>query len=90
MVALQIRDVSDEERDMLARAAEENGESLQAYLLGMIKAEVAKRRNRELIQSLRGRTDGSRSTLEDIMKLKYGLRAERDRQLLGDDYVEEA
>ena len=85
-----IRDVSDEDRDMLARAAEENGESLQAHLLGMVKAEAARLRNREIINSLRGRTDGSRSTLEDSIKLKYELRAERDRQLLGDDYAEEA
>lgn len=89
MVALQIREVSEDERDRLAHLAAERGQSLQAYLLGMVKAELARQRNRELIQSLRGRRDGSRSTVEDVVRLKNELRAERDRQLLGDDYVDE-
>jgi antitoxin FitA len=89
MVALQIRDVSDEVRDRLANAAARQGQSLQAYLLELVNAEARRDRNRELIASLRGRTDGTRTTLEESMKLKHELRAERDRQLLGDDYVDE-
>ena len=89
MVALQIRDVSDEVRDRLAQAAARHGQSLQAYLLEMVNAEARRDRNRELIASLRGRTDGTQATLEESMKLKHELRAERDGRLVGDDYVDE-
>jgi plasmid stability protein len=89
MVALQIRDVPDEVRDRLANAAARHGQSLQAYLLEMVNAEARRDRNRELIASLRGRTDGTQATLEDSMNLKHELRAERDRQILGDDHVDE-
>lgn len=90
MVALQIRDVSDDVRDRLATAAARRGQSLQAFLLDLVNAEARRDRNRELIASLRGRTDGTQATVEESMALKHELRAERDRQLLGDDYVEEA
>lgn len=88
MVALQIRDVPDEVRDRLAAAAARRGQSLQAYLLDLVNADARRDRNRELIATLRGRTDGTQSTLEESMALKHELRAERDRQILGDDYVD--
>jgi hypothetical protein len=90
MVALQIRDVSEEVRDRLASVAAMRGQSLQAYLLDLVEADARRNRNRELIATMRGRTDGDRSTLEESMELKHSLRAERDRQLLGDDYEEQA
>ena len=88
MVALQIRDVPDEVRDRLAAAAARRGQSLQAYLLDLVKADARRDRNRELIATLRGRTDGTQSTLEESMAFKHELRAERDRQILGDDNVD--
>lgn len=50
-VALQIRDVPEEVRDALASAAAERGQSLQAYLLEMIRREVRIRRNVDIIYS---------------------------------------
>jgi len=38
--------VSEEVRDILARAAEECGQSLEAYLLGILKAEVRRIQDR--------------------------------------------
>jgi hypothetical protein len=89
MVALQIRDVPDEVRDRLAGAAERRGQSLQAYLLELVNAEARRDRNIELIDRLRATGGGDRSTVEESMELKHRLRAERDRQLLGDDYAED-
>ncbi|HTJ72410.1 MAG TPA: hypothetical protein VL551_33025 [Actinospica sp.] len=84
MVALQIRDVPDDVRDILASEAEERGQSLQAYLLAMVKAQAARKRNSALIRALRATGGGSNMTLDEVNELKYRLRAERDQQLLGD------
>jgi len=89
MVALQIRDVSEDVRDILASEAEERGQSLQAYLLAMVNAQAARKRNSALIRRLRATGGGSNMTLEEVNELKYQQRAERDRQVLGDDYREE-
>ena len=83
MVALQIRDVPDEVRDRLANAAARHGQSLQAYLLEMVNAEARRDRNRELIASLRGRSDGATLAPGDAVALLRRLREERDEQLLG-------
>jgi antitoxin FitA len=88
MVALQIRDVPEDVRDILASEAEERGQSLQAYLLAMVKAQAAHKRNSALVRALRATGGGSNMTLEEVNELKYELRAERDRRLLGDDEQE--
>ena len=89
MVALQIRDVPDDVRDILASEAEEQGQSLQAYLLAMVKSQAARKRNSALIRALRATGGGSNMTLEEVNELKYRLRAEHDRQVFGDGYQEE-
>lgn len=88
MVALQIRDVPEDVRDILAREADERGQSLQAYLLALVKAQAARKRNSALIRALRATGGGTNMSLEEANELKYRLREERDRQLLGDDYQE--
>jgi antitoxin FitA len=88
MVALQIRDVPDEVRDVLSREAEERGQSLQAYLLALVKAQAARKRNSELIRNLRATGGGSRMSLEEINELKEQSRAEWDRGLSGVDAEE--
>lgn len=60
MVALQIRDVPDEVRDTLAERARERGQSLQAFLLGVVEAEARRARNTSLLARFSGRSDGSR------------------------------
>ena len=82
MVALQIRDVPDEVRDILAEDAAENGQSLQAYLLDLVKGQARRRRNSALIRSLRGRSDGSTLAPGDAATLLQALREERDTHLM--------
>ena len=60
MVALQIRDVPDEVRDTLAERARERGQSLQAFLLGVVEAEARRAGNTSLLAQFSGRLDGSR------------------------------
>ena len=48
-VVLTIRDVPEEVRDRLAQRAKERGQSLQAYLLSVLKQQADFTRNRDLI-----------------------------------------
>lgn len=58
MVALQIRDVPDEVRDILAARARSMGQSLQSLLLSLVKDEARRSRNVALLQSMEARADG--------------------------------
>lgn len=51
-VVLTIRDVPDEARDALAREARERGQSLQAYLRGVLVRQAAFSRNRQLLDEV--------------------------------------
>ncbi|MDI2032133.1 hypothetical protein QFW96_26185 [Saccharopolyspora sp. TS4A08] len=48
MAVLTIRNVPEEARDLLARAAKRSGQSLQAYLLAVLEREARFSRNAEL------------------------------------------
>jgi antitoxin FitA len=48
-VALTIRDVPDDVRDALSRSARERGQSLQAFLLGLLTRQAEFSRNREIL-----------------------------------------
>jgi len=90
MVALQIRDVPDVVRDALANEARRRGQSLQAFLLGVVEDEAGRVHNRELLAQFDGRTDGSNLTNDEILAEIDASRAERTAQLLnsiGDDRV---
>ena len=50
MAAIQIKDVPDEVRDLLAAEAKRSGKSLQAYLLGVLEKEARFTRNREIVE----------------------------------------
>ena len=52
MVAIQIRDVSPDVRDALAKEAESRGESLQMFLLDILELEARKAKNRALMKNL--------------------------------------
>ncbi|MER7167518.1 hypothetical protein ABT336_15805 [Micromonospora sp. NPDC000207] len=60
MVALQIRDVPEEVRDVLAAQAKARGQSLQAYLLDLVETQARRLRNTAL-DRFAGRSDGARS-----------------------------
>lgn len=51
MVALQIRDVPEEVRDVLAVSARDRGQSLQAYLLDLVTREARFRQNVDIFHS---------------------------------------
>lgn len=61
MVALQIRDVPKEVRDVLAERARARGQSLQAFLLSMVEAEARRAQNVSVLARFAGRTDGVRT-----------------------------
>lgn len=51
MVAIQVRDVSDRDRDALAGEAERRGQSLQFFLHEVLEREAASARNIAWVQS---------------------------------------
>jgi antitoxin FitA len=61
MVALQIRDVSDDVRDALVMQAKVRGQSLQAYLLELVETQARRLRNTAVLDRFAGRADGTRS-----------------------------
>lgn len=63
MVALQIRDVPEEVRDVLAQRARGRGQSLQAFLLNLVEAEAKRAQNPSVLARFAGRTDGVRTEL---------------------------
>lgn len=61
MIALQIRDVPEEVRDVLAERARSRGQSMQAFLLALVQAEAARARNAAVLARFANRADGARS-----------------------------
>lgn len=83
MVALQIRDVPEEVRDILAERARAKGQSLQAFLLSLVKDEARRARNVDLLKQFEGRTDGAMLTREEVTREIDELRARREAELTG-------
>jgi hypothetical protein len=80
---ITIRDVSDEVRDLLAQEARERGQSLQAFLLSVLRRQAAFSRNRQLlaeIESELGRDGGADMQAPDPAEV---LAEERGRTSLG-------
>ncbi len=61
MVALQIRDVPDDVRDLLAEEAKRRGTSLQGYLLDVLEREAANAHNRRWLEKHRSDSTRPRS-----------------------------
>lgn len=83
MVALQIRDVPDEVRDILTDRAREQGRSLQSYLLELVKEEAARADNLRILRRFEGRTDGSDDGMAGILRDRDADRAGRNTALGG-------
>lgn len=81
MVALQIRDVPEDVRDVLTERARVRGQSLQAFLLSLVQEEARRSRNIALLQRFEGRVDGSRLTSDEVTRALDEARTERDAQL---------
>ncbi|MEV6820880.1 hypothetical protein AB0M72_19185 [Nocardiopsis dassonvillei] len=81
MVALQIRGIDDAERDVLVRRAKERGQSLQGFLLDLVRAEVRRSRNAEVLRGFEGRDDGlgegEEGSVADIIRAGREERMER-------------
>jgi antitoxin FitA len=81
MVALQIRDVSEQVRDLLAREARARGQSLQAFLLEIIEREAGYVRNVELLNQFGGRAEGRGHDPAVAVRAVHEARNERDARL---------
>ena len=81
-VALQIRDVPEDIRDALAELARSRGQSLQSFLLALVRREARFARNLALLHGFDGRTDGVPDSASVTDVLDQG-RAEQDAHNLG-------
>jgi len=52
VTVITIREVPEDVRDVLARQARERGQSLQAYLLGLLRRQAQFSRNRDLLAEI--------------------------------------
>lgn len=84
MVALQIRDVPEEVRDVLAARARAQGRSLQAYLLEVVTNEARRSRNVAILQEHRERLKelgGGATSDGAALRALREARREREEQL---------
>lgn len=80
MVALQIRHVPDEVRDVLSAEAERRGESLQTYLLEVVAREASSVNNRRLVRDWMARPAAAAVTV-DVPELLGRHRRDREQHL---------
>lgn len=76
-VALHIRDVPDDIRQVLAR-----GRSLQAFLLTLVTDEARRSTNQALLERFDARRDGSRLSTAQAIEALDQARADREAPLL--------
>ncbi|WP_100449113.1 FitA-like ribbon-helix-helix domain-containing protein [Glycomyces xiaoerkulensis] len=84
MVNIQVRDVPEEVRDSLAAAAKARGQSMQAYLLGLLEEGARRTRSIAMLKRLDrmgGGYSGEDSNAADEIAAQ---RAERDLRNQGD------
>lgn len=73
---MQIRDVPDEVRDVLAQRAKDRGQSLNAYLRDVILREASFARNRALIDRVVTERGTSAFTVDDVLAARDAARAD--------------
>jgi plasmid stability protein len=83
MVALQIRDVPEDVREALAARAHARGQSLQAFLLALVKDEVRRAANIPVLNRFADRADGSRLAAGEATDALDAARAGRGATLTG-------
>lgn len=83
MVALQIRNVDDDVRDALVARARAKGQSLQAYLLEMVRDDARRATNLAILERFQGRHDGASLPAGAAAEELRALRAEREESLSG-------
>jgi hypothetical protein len=72
-----VRDVPDEVRDVLAEQARERGQSLQAYLLSILRRQAAFSRNRQLLAQIESDLGGGQGAGSDAPDAADVLAQER-------------
>ena len=77
---LHIRDVPEETRQALKARAAARGQSLNAYLLDLVAADVARPTVAEVLQRAAGRAERATVSARQILDV---ARAERDERLTG-------
>lgn len=80
-VVLTVRDVPEEVRDRLAQDARERGQSLQAFLLSVLRRQAAFTRNRQLLAEIEDDLrvgGGADADAPDAMELLAQARDEPD------------
>jgi len=81
MVALQIRDVPDAVHDALVAQARQRGQSLQAYLLELVRQQAQRGTNVALLNRFSGRDDGLRTVPGELAGLVSDQRQAREQDL---------
>ena len=81
MVALQIRDVPDDVRDVLVAQARQRGQSLQAYLLDLVRQQAQRGGNIAMLSRFAARTDGIRTAPGELAEVLATQRRSRERDL---------
>jgi antitoxin FitA len=84
MTVLTIRDVPDEVRDTLAREAKARGQSMQSYLLGVLKRQADFCFNQTVLVEIEGELrhgGGLRPDSPSASEVLAEERAERERRL---------
>lgn len=81
MVAIQVRDISDQSRDALAAEAERRGQSLQLFLHGILEREAASARNVAWVREMatRPRVPLTGPTTRELIEAGHRV---RDRAIL--------
>jgi len=83
VTAVTIREVPEDVRDLLAKQARERGQSLQAYLLGILRRQAQFSRNRELLteieSELRAEGGGAGPEAPDSWEVLAQVRTEAER-----------
>ncbi|TNC28614.1 FitA-like ribbon-helix-helix domain-containing protein [Amycolatopsis alkalitolerans] len=77
---LTVRDVPDDVKAALAREARARGQSLQAFLLGVLKRQADFAWNKEIVVEIEGDLSaggGAESDAPDAAEILAGARAER-------------
>jgi hypothetical protein len=81
MLTVTIRGVPDDVRDSLTNEARERGQSLQAFLLGLLKRQATFGRNKQLLAEVEqdlSSEDGAGPDAPDAADLIQQARSERD------------
>ncbi|MBW0017616.1 MAG: hypothetical protein JO236_08745 [Mycobacterium sp.] len=77
-VAIQIKDVPEEVRDVIAARAAARGQTTQAYLRGLLEREFRAERNKQLLENLAEHRSLDLSAEEVVREIRRGREGDDD------------